>query len=424
MEDEQPEDMGEEPTEGVSRRSFLKLAAAGVGVAAVAGVGAWGYTQGWFTPARPPLQWWGIGTTTPEIGYSGETFNGALGDTVVFTEAPWDPTQLQTKMCSDGKEQYDFITNAGTMHEPLFECGGIVDVDWEDNLADWSKIYSQLRTDNPTITIADTGQIVGIPIIQNGDSVAMDLDRIWGDGTYLSGGDNPGQGGDTYGLLFDDQWAGQTSIEKFWACPIYKVANYLERNDLETISSLETLSDEDITKVKDFMLVEKGQQQFKTFWSGWNTAVQLLANREVVALDTWEPVVFAVRALSEDPINAYYMAPKEGYYLWNIPVYATPHGQSDNMNRIMDFGAWTLGGWYGARITTIRGYLTPTPTAVEFAQANPNLPDEEGGAFDADFIEFRHEKVAAKFGDNVSVYGNQAPPNIASYDAAWNEVTA
>jgi putative spermidine/putrescine transport system substrate-binding protein len=420
VEEEQPEDMGTEPAEGVSRRTFLKYVAIGVGTAAVAGIGGYfGYQA--FTARRPPLQWWGIGTTTPEIGYSGETFEGALGDVVVFTEAPWDPTQLETKMCSDGMEQFDFITNAGTMHEPLFKCGAIVDFDPEDVLPNWSNIYSQLRTNNPTITIAETGQIVGIPIIQNGDSVAMDLDAIWGDGTYLSGGNTPGQGGDTYGLLFDDQWLGLTSVEKFWACPIYKVANYLERNNLESISNLETLSNEDILKIKDFMLQEKTQGQFKTFWSGWNTAVQLLANREVVALDTWEPVVFAVRALEEDPINAYYMEPKEGYYLWNIPVYMTPRGQRDNLDRVLNFGEWTLGGWYGARITTIRGYLTPTPSAIEFARANP---DAEGGPYDADFIEFRHNKVKAKFADGVSVYGNQAPPNIENYDAAWNEVTA
>ncbi len=416
MEEEQPERVEEEPTGGVSRRSFLKYTAIGVGAAAIAGVGGWyGYRA--LTSRRAPMEWWGIGTTTPEIGYLGETWEGALGDDVVFTEAPWDPTQLENKMCSDGKDQYDFITNAGTMHEPLFDCGSVVDFDPDEVLPGWTKIYSQLRTGNPTITISETGQIVGVPIIQNGDSVAMDLDEIWG------GGDEPGQGGDTYGLLFDDEWNGRIAMEKFWACPIYKVANYLERNQLETIQNLEILESQDILKIKDFMLSEKAAGQFKTFWSGWSSAVQLLANKEVVALDTWEPVVFAVRDMT-DPINAYYMAPKEGYYLWNIPLYMTPKGQTENLQRVLDFFEWTLGGWYGARITTLRGYLTATPDAVSFAAANPNLPEDQGGAFDSDFIQARHTKVAAKFNDAVSAYGNQAPPNIADYNAAWNEITS
>ncbi|MCJ2530944.1 MAG: twin-arginine translocation signal domain-containing protein [Candidatus Thermoplasmatota archaeon] len=420
-EEGQPEGL-EDEGEGISRRSFMKYAAVGGVAAAAVGVTAWGgLTQNWFTPAKVPMQWWGIGTTTPEMGFSGETFSGALGDTVVFTEAPWDPTQLSNKMCSDGKDQFDFITNAGTMHEPLFDCGGIVDFDPETALPGWSRVYSQLRTNNPTISIAETGQIVGIPIIQNGDSVAMDLDEIWGDGTPNSGGDAPGTGGDSYGLLFDDQWNGLTAVEKFWACPIYKVANYLERNNLQTISNLETLENADITKVKTFMLDQKSGGQFKTFWSGWSTAVQLLANKEVVALDTWEPVVFAVRALAQDPINAYYMAPSEGYYLWNIPVYMTPHGRDANLDRVLGFGEWTLGGWYGARITTLRGYLTATPDAVSYARDNP---DADGGPYDADFIQGRHDKVKAKFNDDVSVYGNQSPANIDKYDAAWSEVTA
>lgn len=407
--------MPEMDEEGVSRRGFLKMTAVGVGAAAVGGAAGFfvGQSRG---PggAAAPLQWWGIGTNDPEMGYENEEWS-TLRDQVVFTEAPWDPVTLENKMGTDGKDIYDFISNAGTMHEPLFEIGAIVDFDPEETLPSWHRIYSGLRENNPTITISDTGQIVGVPIIQNGDSVAMNLDQLWGAGT-----ETPGQGGDTYGLLFDDDWAGLTSMESAWACAIYKVANYLERNDLATISNLETLSNADLDTIKNFMLAEKAENQFATFWSGWNTAVSLMATEEVYAMDTWEPVVFALRAM-EQPVNAFYMEPREGYYLWNIPLYMTPKGQRENLERSLNFFEWTLEGWYGARITTIRGYLTGTPDAINYAEVFPDAP---GGPYDADFIEGRHEKVNAKFNDGVSVYGNQAPPNIEEYQAAWSEVTA
>ena len=388
---------------GVTRRKFMKYGA--IGAVAAAGVAVGGYYL-LSRPAQAPLQWWGVGTGNPEKWFG-------LGDEVVFTEAPWDPVPVLNKMRTDGKDQYDVISNAGTLDDPLFADGSIVDFDPEAVLPSWNKIYPELRTNNPTITVASTGQIVGVPIVQNGDSTALLLDEIWGPGTT-----QPGQGGDTYGLLFDDQWAGKTSMESSWACAIYKVGNYLARNNLATLSSLDTYNAADLSTIKDFMLAEKAAGQFRVFWSGWNTAVSLLANKEVVAMDTWEPVVFALKSQG---INAHYMDPKEGFYLWNIPLYLTPRGRNVTWDRSLHLMEWTLQGWYGARITTIRGYLTATPDAISYAQANPNA---EGGPYDAAFIQARHDKVKGKFSDQVSIYGNQAPPNIQQYQDTWTQVTA
>jgi putative spermidine/putrescine transport system substrate-binding protein len=391
----------------MSRRRFLKYA--GVGAAVAVGAGALGYgaLQYFSTPARPRLQWWGVGTGNPE------RWDG-LGDEVDFTDAAWDPVPVLNKMRSDGRNIYDVISNAGTLDDPLFTDGSIVDFNPEEVLPSWSKIYPELRTNNPTITVQSTGQIVGVPIVQNGDSVAMLVDQIW------PGATQPGQGGDSYGLLFDDQFNGKTAMESSWACAVYKVANYLQRNSIDTISNLEMLSSDDLAKIKTFMLAQKSAGQFKTFWTGWNTAVNLLATNEVVAMDTWEPVVFALRT-QDPPINAWYMAPKEGYYLWNIPIYLTPRGQNVTKDRCMHLMEWTLQGWYGARITTIRGYLTATPDAITYAQENPNAG---GGPYDSAFVQSRHTLVKAKFNDTVSVYGNQAPPNIAEYQDTWTQITA
>ena len=394
----------------MSRRSFVKYVGVGAGAAAVAGLAGYGAFQYLSTPSKPaPLQWWGIGTGNPERWYG----LGDAGGDVVFTEAPWDPVPVLNKMRADGRNQYDVISNAGTLDDPLFDDGSIVDFDPETVLPGWSRIYPELRTNNPTITVASTGQIVGVPIVQNGDSVAMLLDEIWGPGTTV-----PGAGGDSYGLLFDEQFAGKTSMEASWACAIYKVADYLQRNNIATISDLETLSNADLNTIKTFMLQQKSAGQFRTFWEGWNTAVSLLATKEVIAMDTWEPVVFALKAQG---VNAFYMAPKEGYYLWNIPLYLTPRGRDATKDRSLHLMEWSLGGWYGARITTIRGYLTATPDAITYAQQNPNA---DGGPYDSAFIQSRHDLVKQKFSDGVSVYGNQAPPNIQDYQNTWSEITA
>ena len=388
----------------MSRRRFLTYAGIGAGVAAVAGAG------GYWLLSRPPppLQWWGVGTGNPEQ----DVWPG-LGDQVIFTTAPWDPVPVLQRMRTGGKNEYDVISNAGTLDDPLAEDGSILPFEPQDVLPSWSKIYPELRQNNPTITVESTGEIVGVPIVQNGDSVAMLLDEIWGPGTTV-----PGQGGDTYGLLFDEQFNQQTSMESSWACAIYKVGNYLARNNLATLSDLETYNTADLSTIKNFMLAEKNAGQFRTFWTGWETAVGLLTTKDVVAMDTWEPVVFALKAAG---INAYYMDPKEGFYLWNIPIYLTPRGNTVTRDRSLRLMEWTLQGWYGARITTIRGYLTATPDAITYAGANPNA---QGGPYDGDFVQSRHDKVKGKFSDGVSVYGNQAPPNIQAYQDTWTQVIA
>jgi len=396
---------------GVSRRTFMKYVGVGAVVAAGVGVGAYAYLNRPSGVSAAPLQWWGIGTGNPERW---DGLNDAGGD-VVFTEAPWDPVPVLNKMKADGRNAYDVISNAGTLDDPLFADGSIVDFDPE-TLPSWSKIYPELRTNNPTITVASTGQIVGVPIVQNGDSVAMLVDDLWP-------GTGKGQGIDSYGLLFDSLTTGKSSMEQSWACAIYKVANYLGWNHLQTIQDPASLTTDDLNTIKTFMLKQKTAGQFKVFWEGWNTAVSLLANKDVLAMDTWEPVVFALRT-QDPPINAVYMAPKEGYYLWNIPIYMTPKGQSQTKDRCMHLSQWTLEGWYGARITTIRGYLTATPDAIQYAQDNPDAGGTSGGPYDAAFIQSRHTLVKQKFSDGVSVYGNQAPPNIQEYQDTWTQVTS
>jgi putative spermidine/putrescine transport system substrate-binding protein len=407
--EEKPEEVEEEqPTEGVSRRKFLTYLALGAGVAAIAGVGGYaGYSLLSQAPRRAPLQWWGVGTGDPEQ----QVWHG-LGDEVIFSTAPWDPVFTLDRMRTGGRNTYDVISNAGTLDDPLAEDGSIVAFEPEEELASWGKIYPELRENNPTITVESTGEIVGVPIVQNGDSVAMLVDEIW------PGETQPGQGGDTYGLLFDDQFANRTAMESSWACAIYKVGNYLARNSLATLDDLETYTSDDLAKIRDFMLAEKAANQFRTFWTGWETAVGLLTTRDVIAMDTWEPVVFE---LKRDGINAYYMDPKEGFYLWNIPIYLTPRGNTVTRDRCLNLMEWTLQGWYGARITTIRGYLTATPDAITYARDNPDAP---GGPYREGFVRERHEKVKGKFADAVSVYGNQSPPNINEYQETWTRVTA
>ena len=71
--------------------------------------------------------------------------------------------------------------------------------------------------------------------------------------------------------------------------------------------------------------------------------------------------------------NAVYADPKEGYLLWAMAAYLTknPKRSAETTQAAYALLNFMLGGWYGAKITLLRGYMTNTD-APEYAKAHPD----------------------------------------------------
>ena len=87
-------------------------------------------------------------------------------------------------------------------------------------------------------------------------------------------------------------------------------------------------------------------------------------------MDCWEPMVFVANSKG---VKATYAKPSEGFLLWAMAAYIVKNPnrskeQTDATYALLDF---MLGGWYGAKITSLRGYMT-NPQAVDYAKANPS----------------------------------------------------
>ncbi|WP_311170237.1 ABC transporter substrate-binding protein [Halobellus ordinarius] len=404
-----------------SRRDFMKLAGGVAGAASVGGLsGCLGGNGGGDTATEgdgdedttteqttdsgdgsdggdsvDELSYWAVGTTNPE---EWGDFTDESGIEVDYSAAAWSPGETVTKLVQGTASQdFDIAGNDTTLTGVLDEQDAIVPTNLQD-LSNWEYVYDEIKNSGPTEI---DGEQHSLSSVQNGDSVAYLPDEVGDPGSINS-----------YGILFDEEFQGKTSLEAGWATAFHKVALYLQRNNMADLESIENPTEEDVRTVVDFLLEQKENGQFRTFWSGWQTAVNLLSKKEVVAMDTWEPVVFALR---DQDMEAEYLEPKEGYSLWAIGPWITNAG-AENREASESLINWMMGGWYNAQITTIRGYLSSSELGIDYA--------EESEDFDAEFIQQRHEEVRSRFSDDISVVGNRYPDSFSTLNSQWNRLTS
>ena len=118
---------------------------------------------------------------------------------------------------------------------------------------------------------------------------------------------------DSYGVVFDPKLKGKTAMEDAWINSAIFTAIYLKNSENAKIAEPGNLTPDELGVVMEFLIKHKKDGQFRTFWSGWEQGVQLVANQEVYVMTGWEPIVYAAR---ERGIKAYYAVPKEGYEGW------------------------------------------------------------------------------------------------------------
>ena len=97
-------------------------------------------------------------------------------------------------------------------------------------------------------------------------------------------------------------------------------------------------------------------------------------------IDCWEPMVFVAKSKG---IDAVYADPKEGYLLWAMAAYIVknPNRSAEQTKAAYQLLDFMLGGWYGAKITGLRGYMTNTDApdyAKEHAGRVPRRRGREG----------------------------------------------
>jgi spermidine/putrescine-binding protein len=386
--------------EHVSRRDFVRLVAAG---AVGAGVASTMRSLG-IGPAEAAamgtVNFADIGVGDPGGDWS--KFTQATGwgvNLVAFGNAP--SQILNVLISSGGAQVYDIANIVGGMQKPLVENNLIEPID-TSRLPNWlsdTYIRDFLAPGKPGFEfIGYKGKVYGVPTVLQGDSFGY-LPDITG---HL----------DSYEALFNPKWKGYVALEDNFTTAGQKTALYLAKNKLASIENPADMTPSEIKTVMDFLIEKKKEGQFRVIWTSFEQAVDLLVRREVYVMDCWEPMVFVAR---KKGVKAEYARPREGYLLWAMAAYIVRNATRppEREKAVYDLLNFTLGPWYGAKISLLRGYMT-NPGAAAYASSHPS----EFSAQEASEVSRITNNVRSKF-QLGGTWQDRWPTHVDTYEAEW-----
>lgn len=388
----------------LSRRAFLKSGLL-AGGAALASTVPW--RAGWAASSDPQgtLNFADIGVGNPGGDWSKYT---AVSDWDVNLIAIGNaPSAIMNKMLAGGgRSTYDLINIVGGMLEPLVGNHLIEPVD-TSKIPNWAKddyVSHYLGKGSPGYGyIAYENTLYSVPTVLQGDAFAYFPEKT---GKLSS-----------YGALFDPKWKGYTSLEDNYTTAGQKTAMYLKHHKMASIEDPANMTPGEIKAVVDFLIKKKKEGQFLTLWSSFQQAVDLMANKEVYVIDCWEPMVFTVKDKGVDWV---YADPEEGYLLWAMAAnIVNKPGMGDAEKKaVYELLNFMLGGWYGAKIALLRGYMT-NPQAVPYAKAHPDEFSKE----EAEKIEQITNGVRNKF-EQGGTWQQRWPKHLDAYQEQWERFKA
>ena len=124
------------------------------------------------------------------------------------------------------------------------------------------ELAAQWAKDIPYLTYQ--GKVYGVPAVINADSMIALEDKV---GNV-----------DSYGVVFDPKLKGKTAMEDAWINSAIFTAIYLKNSENAKIAEPGNLTPDELGLVMEFLIKHKKDGQFRTFWSGWEQGVQLVAN--------------------------------------------------------------------------------------------------------------------------------------------------
>jgi spermidine/putrescine-binding protein len=329
-------------------------------------------------------------------------FTEATGHSVNVVSMGNAPSAVVNQLLTGGgRTEFDIVNIVGGMQEPLVENDLIraLDVERIPNWAGNSYIENHLARGTPGFQfIGYNDAVYGVPTVLQGDSFA-----------YL-----PDETGDldSYAALFDPAHRGFVALEDNYTTAGQKTALFLNHSGQAAIADPADMTPDEVRAVVDFLIEQKQAGQFRVIWSSFEQAVNLITSKEVHVIDCWEPMVFVAR---EQGTNAVYAAPKEGYLLWAMAAYIVndPGSSEDELGATYELLNFMLGGWYGAKIALLRGYMT-NPLAIEYARSHPDEFTTEEAERVAEII----EGVQAKF-EKGGTWQNRWPTHVDVYEEEW-----
>jgi putative spermidine/putrescine transport system substrate-binding protein len=373
----------------LTRRRLVQGAAVGAGALAMGNLAVPRAAR-----AADAVNFWATGTL--DIGGDGwKTFADESDVSVNFTDNGNDPGPVVAKLAvGNANAIYEVAGLQGGSEKELAKRGLIAPWDLSQ-IPNYASLW-QWAKDIPYLTYQ--GKTYGIPTVINADSMIALKDKA--------------ANVDSYGVIFDRKLKGKTAMEDAWINSVIFTAIYLKNSENAKIAEPGNLTADELGLVMEFLIKHKKAGQFRTFWSGWEQGLQLVANQEVWVMTGWEPIVYAARNRG---VDCYYAVPKEGYEAWGNNTIllkgAADRGLTKTAHR---FANSLLSGFYGCKLGALRGYMVPTDNNLAYATARPS-------AFDPAKVGELGEHVKAKFSGKV-YWQNTRPDNFQLYERWWQRL--
>ena len=362
--------MSENKSKGLSRRSFIKGAAATAGAAMGSGA-ITGFPTIW-AQASKDITITHVGsiyTTNPTVA---EQANKDLGFTIQMQTL--DNTTLINRLLTQpetvdvadfGNTSMGYFKNKGILMPipvseykywdqtvPLFTQGTYPDGN-PYSMQGYAPIKSQFWVDQSAqeYSLTPTDWLVGIPVMYNADTLGVRPDLVPRPVT-------------SWKELFSSDFAGKVALQDGVGVGVPDAAVALEAAGLMTYGDKGNMTREEIDKTIEILIVMKRDGHFRSFWTNFDQSVQLMASGEVVLQSMFAPAVTEVRTRG---INWQYLPLEEGSRGWYIFQSAMAHlDGGDKLRRdcVMEYMNWCNSGFNGVYFSR-QGFYSSVPDVIK-----------------------------------------------------------
>jgi len=197
---------------------------------------------------------------------------------------------------------------------------------------------------------APTQWMTMIPTIYNADTLGIRPDLV---GRPIS----------NWKDIMDPKFKGKTSILNIPSIGIMDAAMICESMGEIKYGDKGNMTKAEIDKTIAVMKEAKKAGQFRAFWKTFDESVNLMASGEVVIQSMWSPAVTAVRAKG---IPCIYQPLKEGYRAWGGGLGLAKHLSGLELEAAYEYINWYLSGWVGAYLNRQGYYSAALETAKKY----------------------------------------------------------
>ncbi|HMN85628.1 MAG TPA: extracellular solute-binding protein [Bauldia sp.] len=334
-----------------------------------------------------------------------DAFTELTGLKMEFTPVTYDTgTYVREIVGNDIGSIADIFIFTGNTPRVLAPAGAYTPIDVDDpRIALWKQIPDTYKL---TADCTYDGKVYGVPIVNNADSFGFWPSEI---------GVTDPRAPLSWELMFEsEKTKGRVALDRSFTYSMSVMAQWVKQSGQAPIDNPADLKPEEAKAVADYGIARKRAGQFRTFFSSLDEQVDLLARKEVIVLNCWEPCIKEVN--NQVGADSVFYAYSDYYYQWGDAAYVSPsvtaNDRWDIVFKTLNFfmGA---GGAYRALQAVDRGYGGPNmDLAIAYARAQ-NWPAERIAELEA-----VGTKVDTKF-KVPDFWGQSSPEHADVMEEEW-----